>query len=67
VFLVELVSFMIIWPLVWWLGGRLSKDGLDPVDTGSKRRILPENVIDLDQFRRRHQRAGRRGQGPSSR
>jgi len=65
-FLVELVSFMIIWPILWWLGGRLASDGIDPVDR-PKRRVLPENVVDLEQFRKRHQGDGRRGRGSTGR
>jgi hypothetical protein len=62
VFLVELVAFLIVWPIMWWLGGRLAADGISreptrrpPADLPDN---LPSNVIDLEQFRRRH-RPGR--------
>lgn len=52
-FLVELVSFLIVWPIVWWLGGRLADDGIGKRPSPPPRE-LPDNVVDLDAFRRRH-------------
>jgi hypothetical protein len=60
VFLVEIVSFLIIWPIVWWLGGLLAEDGIET----SPKPPLPDNVIDLEQFRRRHP-TGRRNRRSS--
>lgn len=48
-FLVEIITFMIVWPIVWWLGGRLSREGLAPPRP-------PPNVVDLEVWRRRKER-----------
>jgi hypothetical protein len=48
-FFFEIVSFMIVWPIVWWLGGRLARDGERPAPP---REPLPDNVVDLASYRR---------------
>lgn len=48
-FFFEIVSFMIVWPIVWWLGGRLARDGEKPA---TPREPGPDNVVDLASYRR---------------
>jgi len=62
-FFFEIVSFMIAWPILWWLGGRLARNEERPA---APREPLPENVVDLAAYRRargRDQDGGARGRG----
>jgi hypothetical protein len=60
-FLVEIITFMIAWPILWWLGGRLARNERGPArgegGTG------PGNVVNLDAFRRRRDAERRRATG----
>jgi hypothetical protein len=61
-FLVEIVTFMIAWPILWWLGGRLARDSRRP----ASREAAPDHggkVVDLEAFRRRREAAKRRAAG----
>jgi hypothetical protein len=55
-FLVEIVTFMVAWPILWWLGGRL--------DRAARQQPAPQlragKVVDLAAFRQRKEEAARR-------
>lgn len=50
-FFFEVVSFLIFWPILWWLGGRLARDDA-PASPRRSPPDLPANVVDLAAYRR---------------
>ncbi len=48
-FVVEILAFMLVFPIAWWLGGRLGREPEAPAPR-------PPNVVDLEVWRRRRAR-----------
>jgi hypothetical protein len=51
-FFFEIISFLIVWPFVWWLGGRLAHDDGAPVSR-DREASGPDNVVDLQAWKAR--------------
>jgi hypothetical protein len=69
-FLVEIVTFMVAWPILWWLGGRLDREARAPSRAPSAKGPAPgsgerpreaDNVVDLAAYRARKTATTRRG------
>lgn len=48
-FVVEILAFLLVFPIAWWLGGRLGRGPEAPAPR-------PPNVVDLEVWRRRRAR-----------
>jgi hypothetical protein len=62
-FLVEIITFMIAWPILWWLGGRLARDQQGPARRPDAGGPGDAKVVDLAAFRRKRDAERRRAAG----